>query len=54
MKTVKLTADELATIKTAIIVHIQSLEREIRTYQEKAGHVPAGLLENETAIRKCI
>jgi hypothetical protein len=41
MKTVKLTDEELAIIKTALTMQIQSLDREICTYQEKAGHIPA-------------
>jgi hypothetical protein len=45
MKTVKLTDEELAIIKTALTMQIQSLDREIRMYEEKGAHIPAGLLE---------
>ena len=45
MRTLRLTNNEIATIKTAITMQIQSLNREIRMYEEKGGHVSDGLLE---------
>jgi ABC-type cobalt transport system substrate-binding protein len=35
MKTVKLTDEELAVIKTALTLQIQQIEREIREYEGK-------------------
>jgi excisionase family DNA binding protein len=44
-KTVKLTDEELATIKTALTLQIQQIDREIREYERQGKKAPAALLE---------
>lgn len=44
-KTTKLTDKELATIKTALTLQIQQIDREIREYENKGDKVPSALLE---------
>ncbi|GAJ40865.1 MULTISPECIES: hypothetical protein [Anoxybacillaceae] len=44
MKTVKLTEQELATLKTALTMQIKSIDNEIRQLQSK-GYISSSLLE---------
>ncbi|MBY6270291.1 hypothetical protein [Parageobacillus thermoglucosidasius] len=45
MKTIKVTNEELAVIKTALTFRIHEIEKEIQMNRENIGHIPRELLE---------
>jgi hypothetical protein len=54
MKTIKLTDEELAMIKTALTLQIQQIDREIREYEGQGKEVPGALLEIKQQYTKAL
>jgi hypothetical protein len=54
MKTVKLTDEELATIKTALTLRIQQIDREIWGFEDKGKKVPVALLESKEKYQNAL